>query len=58
MDKATRVLPKELSSVALFGPADINLRAIERAFPALEITVRGNEVQARGERTDLDAFEK
>jgi phosphate starvation-inducible PhoH-like protein len=58
MEKATRLLPKELSSVALFGPADINLRAIERAFPALEITVRGNEVQARGERKDLDAFEK
>ena len=40
------------------GPADINLRALERAFPALEITVRGSEVQARGAGKDVAAFEK
>ncbi|MFZ9926828.1 MAG: PhoH family protein [Candidatus Nanopelagicaceae bacterium] len=58
MEKTTRSLPKELSPVALFGPADINLRALERAFPALEITVRGSEVQARGAGKDVAAFEK
>ena len=58
MEKTTRSLPKELSPVALFGPADINLRALERAFPTLEITVRGSEVQARGAGKDVAAFEK
>ncbi|NBR93553.1 MAG: phosphate starvation-inducible protein PhoH [Actinobacteria bacterium] len=58
MEKATLSLPKELSPVALFGPADTNLRAIERAFPGLEITLRGSELHARGERGELSAFEK
>ena len=58
MDKVTLTLPKGLSPVALFGPADINLRALERAFPALEITFRGQELHVRGERSDLLAFEK
>ena len=58
MEKATLSLPKELSLVALFGPADTNLRAIERAFSGLEITLRGSELHARGERSELSAFEK
>ena len=58
MDKVTISLPKGLSPVALFGPADTNLRALERAFPTLEITLRGQELHARGERTDLTALEK
>lgn len=58
MDKVTISLPKGLSPVALFGPADTNLRALERAFPTLEITFRGQELHARGERTDLTALEK
>ena len=58
MDKVTITLPKGLSPVALFGPADINLRALERAFPALEITFRGHEIHIRGERGDLLSFEK
>lgn len=58
MDKVTLSLPKGLSPVALFGPADINLRALERSFPTLDITLRGHELHVRGERTDLTAFEK
>ena len=58
MDKVTISLPKGLSPVALFGPADINLRALERAFPALEITFRGQDLHVRGERADLASFEK
>ncbi|MBM3704864.1 MAG: hypothetical protein FJW54_07415, partial [Actinobacteria bacterium] len=58
MDKVTLSLPKGLSPVALFGPADINLRALERAFPTLDITLRGQELHVRGDRTDLTAFEK
>jgi len=58
MDKVTITLPQGLSPVALFGPADVNLRALERAFPALDITWRGQELLARGERADLLAFEK
>ena len=58
MDKVTISLPKGLSPVALFGPADINLRTLERAFPALEITFRGQELHVRGERATLISFEK
>ena len=58
MDKVTLSLPKGLSPVALFGPADINLRALERAFPTLELTLRGHELHLRGERADITAFEK
>ncbi len=34
--------------VALLGAADVNLRIIEEAFPALSITVRGNEISFSG----------
>lgn len=48
MDRTVLTLPDDLSSVALIGPQDSYLRAIEGAFPEVAITVRGNEFIMRG----------
>ena len=49
---ATVVVPGTHLMAALVGPRDQHLRQIENAFPGAEITVRGNEVSIRGDRTD------
>lgn len=43
--------------VALLGPADTNLRAIEQLFPTLAITVRGNEISFTGDREECQKLE-
>lgn len=43
--------------VALIGPHDVNLRAVEAAFPSVNITVRGNEITLRGPHIDCMALE-
>jgi len=43
--------------VALIGPHDDNLRAVEAAFPSVNITVRGNEITLRGPHIDCIALE-
>ena len=43
--------------VALLGPADTNLRAIEQLFPTLAITVRGNEISFTGDFDENQKFE-
>jgi phosphate starvation-inducible PhoH-like protein len=43
--------------VALIGPHDDNLRAVEAAFPSVNITVRGNEITLRGPHIDCLALE-
>src|SRR5215211_4031223 len=48
----TVVVPGTHLMSALVGPRDQHLRQIERAFPATEIHVRGNEVSARGEQAE------
>jgi phosphate starvation-inducible PhoH-like protein len=48
----TVVVPGTHLMAALVGPRDQHLRQIERAFPDTEIYVRGNEVSARGERSE------
>jgi len=48
----TVVVPGTHLMSALVGPRDRHLRQIEAAFPATDITVRGNEVVVRGERAD------
>ena len=48
MDRVIITLPTDLPSVALTGPQDSYVRAIEKAFPLVAITVRGNEVILRG----------
>ncbi len=48
----TVVVPGTHLMSALVGPRDQLLRQIEQAFPDTEIHVRGNEVSARGERSE------
>jgi phosphate starvation-inducible PhoH-like protein len=43
--------------VALIGPHDDNLRAVEAAFPSVNITVRGNEITLRGPHSDCQNLE-
>jgi len=43
--------------VALIGSHDDNLRAVEAAFPSVNITVRGNEITLRGPHIDCLALE-
>ena len=40
----TIIVPSEVPMVTLLGPRDEILRTIERAFPQLDIHVRGNEI--------------
>jgi len=44
--------------VSLIGANDANLRAIEAAFPSVNITVRSNEITLRGPHIDCIALEK
>lgn len=44
--------------VSFFGPEDIHLRSIQRAFPEIKIIVRGDTLKAIGSEKDLDNFEK
>ena len=44
--------------VSLIGANDVNLRAIESAFPSVNITVRSNEITLRGPHIDVIAIEK
>jgi len=44
--------------VSLIGANDANLRAIEAAFPSVNITVRGNEITLRGQHIDCIVLEK
>ena len=44
--------------VSLIGANDVNLRAIEAAFPSVNITVRGNEITLRGPHIDCIVLEK
>ncbi len=44
----TLVISPDVPMVALLGPADQLLRVVERAFPQLDVHVRGNEITATG----------
>jgi phosphate starvation-inducible PhoH-like protein len=48
----TVVVPGTHLMATLVGPRDQHLRQIEQAFPDTEISVRGNEVTARGGRSE------
>ncbi|MFJ8624151.1 PhoH family protein [Kitasatospora sp. NPDC093550] len=52
------VIPEKHPMVTLLGTADSLLRVIERGFPAADIHVRGNEVTATGERTEVALVKK
>ncbi len=57
-EQHTLVVPPEVSMVALLGAHDEVLRTIERALPALDIHVRGNEVTMTGSAADLGLAER
>jgi phosphate starvation-inducible PhoH-like protein len=54
----TIVVPAEVPMVALLGPADELLRAIERAFPRLDLQVRGFEWPVTGPAADAALLER
>ncbi|HET7303378.1 MAG TPA: PhoH family protein [Segeticoccus sp.] len=54
----TIVIPPEVSMVTLLGPRDELLRTIERAFPQLDVHVRGNEFRLTGPTADAAMVER
>ena len=57
MERTLITVPIAIPMVALIGPHDANLRAVEAAFPSVNITVRGNEITIRGPHTDCNHLE-
>lgn len=57
MERTLIAVPTAIPMVALIGPHDDNLRAVEAAFPSVNITVRGNEITLRGPHIDCMALE-
>jgi len=58
MERTLITVPPAISMVSLIGANDVNLRAIEAAFPGVNITVRGNEITLRGPHIDCIVLEK
>jgi len=58
MERTLITVPPAISMVSLIGANDANLRAIEAAFPSVNITVRSNEITLRGPHIDCVAVEK
>ncbi|MDO5696410.1 MAG: PhoH family protein [Dermatophilus congolensis] len=52
------VVPDHVSMLSLLGAHDELLRTIERAFPTLDVHVRGNEISARGPQGERDLLER
>ena len=57
MERTLITVPTAIPMVALIGPHDDNLRAVEAAFPSVNITVRGNEITLRGPHIECMALE-
>ncbi|KYH43761.1 PhoH family protein [Branchiibius sp. NY16-3462-2] len=51
-------IPAGVSMVALLGPRDELLRTMERAFPGLQIHVRGNAFRLEGDSADMALVEE
>ena len=58
MERTLITVPPAIPMVSLIGANDANLRAIEAAFPSVNITVRSNEITLRGPHIDVVAVEK
>jgi phosphate starvation-inducible PhoH-like protein len=58
MERTLITVPPAIPMVSLIGANDANLRAIEAAFPSVNITVRSNEITLRGPHIDCIAIEK
>ena len=52
------VVPTDVSMVSLLGPSDELLRVVERAFPRVDVHVRGNEVTVTGRVGDVAQVER
>jgi phosphate starvation-inducible PhoH-like protein len=57
MELATITVPSAIPMVALVGPGDSYLRIIEKTFPDIRVTVRGNEIFAKGDEIQVVKFE-
>src|SRR6478735_6103592 len=51
-------IPTSISMVTLLGPRDELLRTMERAFPLLDVHVRGNEISLRGVSSEVAVVER
>src|SRR6478735_3842711 len=51
-------IPTPISLVTLLGPRDELLRTMERAFPLLDVHVRGNEISLRGVSSEVALVER
>jgi phosphate starvation-inducible PhoH-like protein len=54
----TIVIPPTVQMVSLLGPRDELLRTVERAFPKLDVRVRGNEFTLVGGGGEIALFER
>jgi phosphate starvation-inducible protein PhoH and related proteins len=54
----TIVIPPDVPMVTLLGPRDELLRTMERAFPRLDVHVRGNEFRLTGASADVALVER
>src|SRR5689334_22269515 len=52
------VVPASQPMVALLGPGDAHLRTVERAFPQVEVHVRGNEITLTGHPGEVALLER
>ena len=54
----TVVVPDDVPMVSLLGPGDELLRTVERAFPQVDVHVRGNEFRLTGDSSELALVER
>ena len=54
----TVVVPDDVPMVSLLGPRDELLRTIERAFPQVDVHVRGNEFRLTGDTGEIALVER
>ncbi len=57
MEPALITVPVAIPMVALVGSNDAYLRILEKTFPNISITVRGNEIFAKGDLVEIQQFE-
>lgn len=57
MEPALITVPVAIPMVALVGSQDAYLRILEKTFPDISITVRGNEIFAKGDLVQVGQFE-
>lgn len=58
MERTLITIPPAIPMVALVGANDVNMLAVEAAFPSVNITVRGNEITLRGPHIECLQLEK